>query len=1244
MRPTRGGVGEKNCGDCGRGYNRAVALEEQNRAKNPTVAGKVAEHLADAPPVLTEFGNYEVISEIARGGVGIIYKARQRGLGRIVALKVLQGGSTVGAEDVQRFLHEARAASKLQHPNIVPIHDFGTQDGMYYFTMDFVEGESLADRMERGPVPVREALEIVKQVADALHYAHEHGVVHRDVKPGNILLDKSGHVWVTDFGVAKEVDQKEQSRLTVTGQVMGTPRYMSPEQAGGNTARADRRSDVFSLGVTLYEMLTGQPAFDAENIFVLLEKVTKENPPAPHRLNAKVHRDASTICEKAMEKAPERRYVSAMAMAADIGRFLSGEPIEARPVGGLVRGVRHLRKHWKLIAINSVVFAAIGGAVVYGVYAYLASRPSHLRLQLARPDISVRVDGKRMTAEALQANMSLKPGRHELTARLEPDYEQYTMSFDAKPGERITLPVTLARRTGRLEIVTDPPDAAVTITMPDGKRKSFRGPRVDEELPTGRYVASVHRENYLAQQVSTTVEAGRTRPLRFALPAITLWAVPTSGNVLSVPAVARMNDSGCGDVVVGDDDGKIYCLSGKDGVARWVFRAQDAVQAPVALADINNDGVPDVIVGSTDHRLYCLNGKDGKPLWTFETGGAIVGPTRLKDINGDGVPDVFFGSGDNFVYAVSGADGKLIWKFRAGGRVESALAWQRTATGYQLLVGSGDKTLYALNPATGEIMWKTETPMPLLLPIRVEDPDNNGRLVALLPAPQSADDVLTHVAVSLDDHKVIGVSDAFPLRLDLNGDGHPLKLRVSRNGTECYAADGSHLLWRNEHPAVAPHGADVDGDGILDLIFNNGPDEIICVNGKTGAEMGRIKLDAPIGRGYSLEDVDRDGVPDVTLGAGRKVFCLSWVGGRRRWVAKSNGYFDVPLAQVDGKIVAKNQAGQIAVYTGEIAQPLWTCNTAPQPSPYSGVAAGQGIVADANPRNRELRAFRAADGALLWSTNLHGIVDSPIGAPTIENNHLIVGDGNNLVHCFNATNGATRWSTPLPRVTIAPTIASDSVCVADSEGAVHCLALTNGKERWRFRLSANAPRWSTPPTLVEIKSNEVFIVVNNGGYTYALDGRTGNTLWWFQHARSPAYSRNRLVWAGGERGILATASGEIYWLDLALGKSVWTTNLHEPIMSEVVLCRHNGQNNPPDILVGTMSRRLHCLDGRNGLILWSYDVGAQIRYSVPQLLADSLVFVGTGPPENGLYCLRANCIPDTTRPWFGPWRSLSMTK
>src|SRR5262245_17312220 len=243
--------------------------------------------------VIRSFGDYELLQEIARGGMGVIFKARQVTLNRVVAIKMILAGSFARPEDVQRFRTEAEAAAQLDHPGIVPIYDVGQHDGQHYFSMGFVEGQSLSRKVADGPLPAREAAEIVKSVTEAVQYAHDKGVIHRDLKPGNILLDKNRRPRVTEFGLAKLTESG--SDLTGTGQVLGTPSYMPPEQAAGKVSDVGRLSDVYSLGAILYCLLTGRPPFQAATSLETLLQVQRQDPVSPRHLNPAIPLDLDTI-------------------------------------------------------------------------------------------------------------------------------------------------------------------------------------------------------------------------------------------------------------------------------------------------------------------------------------------------------------------------------------------------------------------------------------------------------------------------------------------------------------------------------------------------------------------------------------------------------------------------------------------------------------------------------------------------------------------------------------------------------------------------------------------------------------------------------------------------------------------------------------------------------------------------------------------------------------------------------------
>jgi tRNA A-37 threonylcarbamoyl transferase component Bud32 len=289
------------------------------------------------------FGDYELLVEIARGGMGVVYKARQKRLNRLVALKMILAGRLADEEDVQRFRTEAEAAARLRHPNIVAVHEVGTINGQHFFSMQFIEGRTLAQRLTEGPLPGRTAAGYVRQIAGAVHYAHRQGIVHRDLKPSNILLDHDDQPHVTDFGLAKRLDAGDPT-LTRTGDVLGTPSYMAPEQAAAKVKELGPACDVYGLGAVLYEALTGRPPFQGATTVDTLEQVRSQEPVPPRLLNPKVDRDLETICLKCLEKDPVCRYANADEVAADLQRYLNGESIRARSYNILARLTRTLNQ------------------------------------------------------------------------------------------------------------------------------------------------------------------------------------------------------------------------------------------------------------------------------------------------------------------------------------------------------------------------------------------------------------------------------------------------------------------------------------------------------------------------------------------------------------------------------------------------------------------------------------------------------------------------------------------------------------------------------------------------------------------------------------------------------------------------------------------------------------------------------------------------------------------------------------
>jgi eukaryotic-like serine/threonine-protein kinase len=558
---------------------------------------------ASSPDRVRYFGDYELLREIARGGMGVVYRARQISLNRPVALKMILAGQLAGETEIRRFYLEAEAAANLDHPGIVPIYEIGEHEGQHYFSIGFVEGTSLAAKVSDGPLPPREAASLTMKVAQAVQFAHEKGVIHRDLKPANVLLDAHGQPKVTDFGLAKKL--QADSGLTHTGQVMGTPSYMPPEQAEGKNVGP--AADVYALGAILYCLLTGRPLFQAATPMDTLIQVVSQDPVPVRQLNSAVPKDLETIGLKCLEKQPGKRYASASTLAEDLRCYLAGEPILARPVGPPERAWRWCRRRPALALATGTAVAALIATLGLGVAFAVAQGRAAREAQRQ----SVRMALER--GRALCDEGDIRRGLHWLARGLEiappgeADLEHVLRTNLAGWADRAaTLKVVLFHEGEATALAVDAEGRSAVVADKDGAVRLF-------ESSTGNPIARLKHEG--AVRVAAYSVDGRRVVTGDDRGLARVWDAAT-GRALGEPIRAESPLT----ALAICPDGKSALLGGEDGAAKLVdletgrtrgrlLRHPGAVRA-VALGP---DGQA-VLMGGEGEQARLWDATTGRPL------------------------------------------------------------------------------------------------------------------------------------------------------------------------------------------------------------------------------------------------------------------------------------------------------------------------------------------------------------------------------------------------------------------------------------------------------------------------------------------------------------------------------------------------------------------------------------------------------------------------------------------------------
>ncbi len=563
---------------------------------------------------------HEILGLLGRGGMGVVYKARHLRLGRVVALKMILAGSHAGPEELARLHEEARAVARLRHPNIVQIYEVGEADGHPFLSLEYVEGGSLAQRLNGIPLPARQAAELVGVLARAVQHAHEQGVVHRDLKPANVLLTADDTPKVSDFGLAKQLDRE--AGHTQTGAILGTPSYMAPEQATGKAREVGPAADVYALGAILYELLTGRPPFRGENVWETLEQAVSQEPVPVRRLQPKVPKDLETICLKCLHKEPRKRYASAAALADDCGAFLAGRPIQARPVGRAERLRLWCRRNPGLAVTGG---AALLGLVLVAVLSALyAVREAENAEALGRKELAARTAFEREEKERARAERLLREQE-----RLSAGYARNQGLTLCEQGEIghgllwLVKALALARTAGAEDIERE---IRANLAAWRYQAHRLRAPLVPEGLlplpgavPINAAVVPFKIEDRLRAQL---VSDGLLQAGRFALSPdgrtaaccgqkVLMWDVKTGAAIASPPG-----HTGWVRALAYSPDGRVVLTGGVDGTARFWSASTGRPAGPV----LRHSGPVMDVAYSRDGRRVLTAVDRAVRLWDTATG------------------------------------------------------------------------------------------------------------------------------------------------------------------------------------------------------------------------------------------------------------------------------------------------------------------------------------------------------------------------------------------------------------------------------------------------------------------------------------------------------------------------------------------------------------------------------------------------------------------------------------------------
>ncbi|MEK7866087.1 MAG: protein kinase [Planctomycetota bacterium] len=1219
-------------------------------------AGSASPTLPGAPRRL---GPYVLLDELGHGGMGVVYRARHENLGTPCAVKVLIAGEHASLEAIVRFQREAASVARMgKHPNIVTVFDLGQEGGLAYYAMEYVEGVSLRRAMAERDLTSEETASLVEKVARALHFAHTHGIVHRDVKPENVVM-RDGEPQVMDFGLAHEIGSNE--RLTLAGQVMGTLAYMAPEQARGDVAATDARTDVYSLGGVLYELLTGFPPHRGKTIAAVMPLILRGDIVAPRRLRAEVPKDLETICMKALSLDPARRYQTAEAFADDLARWTRREPILARRVGLPRRARLFVTRHKAASAAAAVVLAVFAtlGAAWYAT-------PGTLRLAVTPAGADVRIDGRPASA----GDVRLAAGGHAVVISA-PDHASESREVLIERRGTKELTVALRHDEGTLFAECPVPDAMIDI----GK-KSF-GRRVpDQAIETGRHRLVAWAPGHFEKEAEVEVRRDARTSAYFWLDSGVLWTRDAPSTSSPAHIVPDTNGDGCPDLFE-QELSRLVLYSGRDGAELWSMSegiSSDTWIAPLPILGPVGE-VWRVSSSGSDDLLVLDLGKSGRvaTLWRWhrEGGGGTVSvrgcPEAIPDITDDGEPDVAYAASDGALFLLDGASGREVARTVLPTRVPKVLSidggrlfwftaspqdravkvgslrlkglsieWERDLdpdAGILPYPGQADEEVElavilsssrcgVLDARTGVDRWSVPVPVqgkPSLADI-VESKGGE----AVLPLLGKGGEM---VVLDLRDGHVLWRVPSGVLWLHKPVHGWDLVLYRTDAGLEARGQRGGELRWGLAGSSIDTCPADLDGDGQEELIVSIEGTGLRCVD-MAGRVRWTLRTEGNVRAKGVIPDVDGRGNPGIPVTSSRTM-----VGVLRPprvlWERRAQEPLQAtPLVLAcDGRpcvVQLGRWAGlkDLACFDGATGDERWSSTEWGEPNRAPAVCDwdrdGRADIAwvfrprSAGEHSAQGVAFlRGTDGAALATFKLEQPVGSLYAVPVAID---LNGDGvcdlacqewdTQQVRAVDGRTGATLWRYAMAESSMGGMAAADldmdgapEVVAPSLDGFVHAIHGRDGTPLWDAKVGGSR----SPPTLADLNGDGTtdVMLITVEGRLHALDGRTGATIW-NDLQGAEAMGRPAVASVKGVGMVilapLGSAGVEAFsWPGKDL---IWRTPEGMGVTASPVVSDLDGDGKE-EVVVGTIAGEMWVLDLATGARLWGWKLGDAVIEADP---------------------------------------------